>query len=95
MFVPEDQGTRQAPGVADVIGFLPKRNGLGRLVMIEVKHGKNPMSDDQRDFQTLCVESDVLHFVGDYNAFLKWLIAYDYIKADSVPHYRQPPELAR
>lgn len=92
-FVPEDQGTRQTPGIGDVFAFLPERHGaLGperEALWWEAKRSEGGrMSDDQRKFQGLCGQARQHHVVGDRDDLIGWLILQGYLKSSQVPHYR-------
>lgn len=89
-FVQEHQGTRQSPGLSDVIGFTPIREGRRRMLVVEVKAEGGRLRDEQRDFRDFCVAAAVPHVVGGLNAVIAWLMAEGFLKADQVPHYRLP-----
>lgn len=92
-FVPEHQGTRQTPGVADVLAFLPARGGARVVLWWEAKRPDGGrISGDQQEFRRLCEESNTAHCVGPLDALIAWLIAGGYLRADQVPHYRLPKE---
>lgn len=85
------QGTCQTPGIPDLLAFVPdRRQGVCRLLFIEAKATGGRLSEEQRDFQTHCVNAQVAHIVGDVDAVIAWLIANEYLKADQVPSYRLP-----
>jgi hypothetical protein len=87
-------GTMQTPGVADVLAFLPVRGEPNqRLFLVwECKADGGRLRLEQIEFRDACLAADVRHLVGDYNALTAWLTEHRYVKADSVPHYRQPQE---
>lgn len=101
-FVPEDQGTRQTAGVADLIAFLPPRptdprnllpefrTGRPVLLFVECKADGGRLSPEQRVFRNHCLDAEVAHVVGGLNAVIAWLIPRHYVKAEQFPHYRQP-----
>lgn len=98
---PEHYGTRQTPGIADVHAFLPpprypRPNLEGpqaiqwRELYWEAKAPGGRPTPEQRRFKELCEWSGVAHVLGDLDALIAWLIAREYLKAENVPHYRQP-----
>lgn len=92
-FVTEHQGTRQTPGISDLFAFSPSTVSGGLkprrvLLVIECKAEDGRLSDDQKDFRNLCIDAEVAHVVGTYNAVIAWLIERQYVKAESFPHYR-------
>lgn len=91
-FVPEDQGTRQTPGIADVLAFLPEKNGNPPIALWwEVKHADGGRaSADQIRFAELCRRSSQAHCLGPLDALYAWLIENRYLRPDQVPHYRLP-----
>jgi hypothetical protein len=94
-FVPEDQGTRQTPGIADLVAFLPSKRPAGEtprrvLLFIECKAEGGRLSPEQIVFRHLCHDAEIAHVVGTYNAVIAWLMDRQYLKPDAVPHYRQP-----
>lgn len=106
-FVAEHQGTRQTEGIADLHMFLklPSRTPMqspvpkcfpSRLfLMWETKAPGGRMSSEQKDLATLAGDAGVCHGSGDFDAFITWLIAHDFVRADQFPHYRQPKQEAR
>lgn len=101
-FVTGSHGTRQTPGVSDLMGFSKLRpvceghgapsRPMGRVfVFVESKAGVHArLSPEQRVFRALCEEAGVEHVVGDLNAVIAWLCAKGFARADQFPHYRQP-----
>lgn len=96
-FVAEHQGTRQTPGIGDVLAFLPARMGAARLER-EVLwwEAKRPdggrLSDAQQEFQELCVQSRTHHCAGPLDDLIAWLVGHGYLNRHQVPHYRLPAE---
>lgn len=89
------QGTMQTEGIADVEAFLPPRRNTSmvlRRVFLkwECKAVGGRLRPEQREYQALCAEADVVHVVGPYDALVSWLAAHGYVKLESFPHYRQP-----
>lgn len=94
-FVQEYQGTRQTPGVSDLLCFLPPRPGWpfhGRLVMVEAKSAEGRMSSEQVEYQAWCRRVGIDHVVGTYDAFIAWCLQERYLTQNQVPHYRLPKE---
>jgi hypothetical protein len=84
-------GTRQTPGVPDLIAFLPpRRRDRWVLLFIEAKADGGRLRPAQARFRELALLADIEHVVGDLNAVIAWLIAEEYLKSDQVPHYRLP-----
>lgn len=93
-FVPEDQATRQSPGLPDVIAFL-EGAGSGAaptLLFDEVKAADGRPSPDQKDFAQCCRAANVPHVMGNLDATIAWLIEHEYLRRDQVPYYRLPRE---
>lgn len=86
------QGTCQTPGVADLVVFLPRRSPREgwQFLFIECKGRGGRLRPEQVMFQELCRWAEVEHLVGGFNAFIAWLAARNYVKAENFPHYRQP-----
>jgi hypothetical protein len=98
-FVEEHQGTRQTPGLSDLIAFLPWRGPgdsarTSRLLFVECKAPGGRMSTEQREFREFCLSSATDHVVGDLDAVIAWLIDHSYLAAHQVPHYRLPKGLS-
>jgi ribosomal protein S27AE len=91
-FVAEHQGLRQTPGHPDLVIFLRPRpgdpDGVPALLYWETKAGRNATSADQDRFLALAARCGVAVGVGDYQAFVAYLIAAGRLKVESVPHYR-------
>lgn len=94
---PEHQGTKQTPGVSDVLAFLPHRKLATPstvLVFVEVKaearanHKHGGMSAEQVEFREWCLAAAQHHVVGGFNAFANWLIAQGFCSEQSFAHYR-------
>lgn len=91
-FVPEDQGTRQTPGIFDVLAFLPARNGKPVVALWwDAKHADGGrVSPEQKEFAELCRLASQAHCIGPYDVLFAWLMEHEYLRADRVPHYRLP-----
>ena len=89
------QGTMQSPGVPDVIGFVPVRTETPDrwvFVFIECKGRGGRLRPSQIVFRDLCKFAGIPHVVGNLDAVIAWLIERGALKAQQVPHYRQPKE---
>jgi hypothetical protein len=90
----DHQGTMQSPGLPDLIAFLPCHianpdvTPRRRLLVVESKAAGGRLSFAQKVFQRCCLEADVAHVVGDYDAVVAWLLENAYLRPESVPHYR-------
>jgi len=94
----EHQGTKQTPGVSDLICFVPDRRGLSlpggtpklfEHAYVEMKALDGTQSDPQKDFETMCLASGVRYTLcRGLNGFLALCIELGAIKPDNVPHYR-------
>ena len=71
------QGSRQTPGMCDIVAFIPvvSYSSASILLMIEVKAPKGRLSVRQRAFQLACRRSTASHIVGGVDAVLAWLRA--------------------
>jgi hypothetical protein len=84
-FVPEDQGTRQTPGWADVAAFVPVPTGRRRdkrkvLLFVEAKAAGGRLSPEQRQFRANCLETvAAVHTLDE--AFLEVLAAHPPVRA--------------
>lgn len=93
-FVPEHQGTRQTPGLPDVLIFLKEPDNRRRLLWWEAKRpGGGKESDDQSTFRELCAAAGIDHCLGDSEALTAWLIEHGYVRTSQLPHYRVPAHL--
>ncbi len=95
-FVPEDQGTRQTPGIPDLEAYLPpppSRRPIGDtsrvLLKVECKRTGETMRPEQAAYAELARAAGVHHVAGDLNAVLAWATAQGYIHESNVPHYRR------
>ena len=88
-FVDEHQGTRQTPGIGDVLAFLPARDGVREPLWWEAKRPINGrLSSAQREFRDLCLAARAAHCVGSCDDLINWLIENRYLRDSQVPHYR-------
>lgn len=98
-------GTMQTEGIPDLMAFLPRPRSVAdgprsmmalaaesqrRLLFVECKAAGGQLRPEQVVFRDLCGEADVTHLVGGLDDVLAWLTDAGYIKAENVPHYRQP-----
>lgn len=99
------QGTRQTPGIPDLLVFLPPSpgsrtvmNGCSgpsvewRQVWIEAKAAGGRLRPEQVVFAHHCLSAGVDHIVGGLDAVIAWLIREGYLNRDQVAHYRLPSE---
>jgi hypothetical protein len=78
-FVRESQGTRQTPGLSDLIAFLP---GVpAQVLFIEQKraHGGR-LSPAQQDFRALAEASTAGYVCGALDDVIAWLTARGYLR---------------
>lgn len=98
-FVPEDQATRQTPGIPDVEAFLPLPPCAAGadlsysrvLLKVEVKASDGRLSSDQEAYrdQVLHAPPGVYYVSGGLTQVLAWATRQGYVKADNIPHYRR------
>lgn len=88
-------GTMQAPGLPDLLAFLPRGGGL---LCVEVKAEGGRLRHDQVRFRTACLDCEapflVHHVVGGQDAVIAYLLELGLLRAHQVPYYRQPVESA-
>jgi VRR-NUC domain len=77
----DQQGTRQSPGLPDLIAFLPAQlpSRRSRILLIEVKRKGNDLSQAQFDFQMLCQAANIAYITGNLDRVLTWLTAEGYL----------------
>lgn len=95
-FVEEYQGTRQTPGISDLLIFLPIRGAVegqaqALLVFDECKKQGGQLSPAQREFREWCRRAAQHHISGGLDAFIAFTVAQGLTKATQFAHYRQPP----
>jgi hypothetical protein len=74
-------GTRQTPGLPDVLVFLKRPGHAGReLLAVECKRPGGRLSPDQAGFRDLCQLAGVLHVVGGLDAVLAVLTDRGYLE---------------
>lgn len=86
-------GTRQTPGLPDVMAFLPaSRLELGptlpRFLCWEVKREGGRLRPEQAEFRAHCQASGVSHVVGGLGALMLWLVLQGYLRRESLSHER-------
>ena len=93
------QGTRQTPGIPDLVVFLPLTKmgpdgccTVWRQVWIEVKAAGGRLRPEQAAFRDLSLAACVDHIVGGLDAVIAWLMREGYLNRDQVAHYRLPVE---
>lgn len=81
-------GTRQTPGVSDVIAFL-----RGACLFLECKAAGGKLRPEQVVFReaALSCGAPVYHVVGGVNELFAWLVERGVVKAENVPHERRRP----
>lgn len=95
--IPIDPGTRQTPGIPDLLAFLPNAPrpcaGSGphgvraaHQLWIECKAADGRMSDDQETFRERCQGAGQAHLVGGLDVVLQYLATWGYCE---IAHYRQ------
>lgn len=79
-------GTRQTPGVSDVIAFL-----RGACLFLEVKAAGGKLRPEQVDFRdaALSCGAPVYHVVGGVDELFAWLVERGIVKAENVPYARR------
>jgi len=94
------QGTMQTPGIGDVYALLPApplRHEDGRpcSLWVEVKARGGRLRPEQAAFREQCLAAGVPHVVGGLDAVIAFLVDGGWLKANWVPHYRQPALASR
>lgn len=86
------QGTRQTPGIPDVMAFVPNRRNPGSyiLLFVECKAVGGKLRPEQRTFRENCIAAGQGHVVGGLDDVIAWLLSAGLINASQVPHYRLP-----
>lgn len=96
-FVRGHMGTQQTEGLADLEIWLPPRasvvTGQWELVKWETKSSTGRLSADQERYRDLCAVAGVTWGCGPFAAFEQFCVARGLVKAEHVPHYRQPKSL--
>jgi hypothetical protein len=90
----DHMGTRQTPGVPDVLAFLPPAPGSGStrwvFLFIEAKGQGGRLRPEQKRFRELALLAELAHIVGGQNEVIAWLLERGYLRREQVPHYRLP-----
>jgi hypothetical protein len=86
------QGTRQTPGISDVIAFLPRTMGV---IFWEAKAAGGRMRPEQWAFRAIVLMCEraglrIYHVLGGYDALIAALIRLGLLVESQVPHYRLP-----
>lgn len=95
------RGTGQTPGIADLYVVLPPplyRKGCpiaSVAAWIEVKAAGGRLSPEQDTFRAHCQQAGVPHLVGGLQDVIDWLAEGGWIKAETLPHYKQPRATAQ
>lgn len=85
------QGTRQTPGIPDVMAHLPHATGM---LFLECKAPGGRLRPEQQLFRDETVAladagCKVYHVTGGLNELIATLVALGLVKADGVAHYRR------
>lgn len=85
-------GTRQTPGVPDLLIFLPPVPPAVHwlFVFLEAKAQGGRLRPEQARFRDLATLAQQHHIVGGLDAFIAFLLQHGYLTRDQVPHYRLP-----
>lgn len=81
-----DQGTRQTPGISDLLVYLPPAppRRVGRApwvpVWVEVKGKGGTLTAEQVAFRDITTRAGVAHLVGGVDAVVEWLAAGGWIR---------------
>jgi hypothetical protein len=89
----------QTPGLPDLYLFVPVpvfgetgervgRRWVGLWWEVKRQGSVSRVRPEQREFQARCVDANVDHGIGPFDAFLAWLMARRVIAPTSVAHYR-------
>lgn len=83
-------GTRQTPGLPDVMAFLPPRGLMygAEFLCWEVKRAGGRLRPEQVEFQAHCRAAGVAHVVGDLTALMVWLVEHRYLRRESLSYER-------
>lgn len=85
------QGTRQTPGIPDVLAFVPCVLTASVVQLwVECKAPGGRASVEQQQFRARCDQAGVAHVMGGLEELTAWLIERGIVRADRVPHYRLP-----
>src|SRR5262245_25795347 len=76
----DHQGTRQTPGLPDLLAFLPPdRNTMRECLAIECKRRGGRLSNAQKLFREHCLAANIGHVVGTCDDVIAWLKANRYL----------------
>lgn len=90
-----DPGTRQTPGIPDLLAFMPGRYRATtesvdvnpHQVWVECKAQGGRMSDEQVAFREHAQRAGVAHIVGGLDEVLAYLLQRGYVR--EIAHYRK------
>lgn len=87
-------GTMQSPGLPDLVVVVPERQTAHRvipprLLAVEVKAPGGRLRPEQAELRERWLSTGQPHLVGGLDVVYQWLIAEGYVRAASVPWYRQ------
>ena len=74
------QGTRQTPGIPDLLAFLPVNFGPSVQLWIEVKARRGRMRPAQVEFLRQCQDADQPHVAGGIDAVIAYLTNGGWLK---------------
>jgi len=84
-------GTMQSPGLPDILAFLPTNaSDVALQLWWEVKAAGGRATPEQLAFAEHCARTSQAYVRGDLDALVAWLVAYGFLPAKNLPHYRQP-----
>jgi len=94
-FLPRRNGQPGTPWV--LLKWEAKRPAVRDLVTRAIVTPAGRLTAEQKEYKTLCDLAEVYHVGGDIDALIAWLIEHEFVRSDSVPHYRlpQPAEAQR
>lgn len=97
------RGTCQTAGLPDLWVMLPPSPCVcsltdephtrpGKALWIEMKRHGGRVRPEQKVFAQRCQEAGVAHVTGTCDDVIRYLCDGGWLKASSLPHYRQPKE---
>lgn len=90
-----DMSTRQTPGIADVLAFLPMPafplvTPRSLVLFWEAKAPGGRLRPEQAEFRDVALASGASHVLGPFDALVAFLLEGGWVRDSSVPHYRRP-----
>jgi hypothetical protein len=87
------QGTRQTPGIPDVLAFVPcAARSTIEQIWVECKAPGGRPTREQLEFRARCAQAGIAHIMGGLEELTAWLIERGIVRAERVPYYRLPRE---